>query len=189
MNELRIGKVVTYAERIVYTERIVSDGLTPSCTKAWAAAVVECDFAAGRAPAFSALSAMGAELGHTLGQHAWAALGWRSGQSLSYGKGAIVGSGCEIEQAAAILHPRLGEPLRARLGRGRAIIPSTVKHGGPGSHLDVPLHGADDEWDFSLLDAMEACVPGAPRSTQIVVVIALAAGGRPFAHPENRRPS
>ncbi len=70
--------------------------------------------------------------------------------------------------------PRSARPDRG----GKALIPSTVKKGGPGATIDVPLHGKDDEWDFALLDAIEASVGGAPGEREIVVVVALACGGR-----------
>ena len=45
----------------------------------------------------------------------------------SYGKGVIVGTNGELEHAAALLHPKLGVPLRAASGGGLAIIPSAKK--------------------------------------------------------------
>ena len=58
-----------------------------------------------------------------------------------YGKGAIVGSAGELEHAAALIHPKFGAPVRKRLGRGPAIIPSTKKFGGPGSSIKDDLDG------------------------------------------------
>lgn len=148
--------------------------------KAWAAAVVANSLGTSDSD-LAELSLLGEQLGDTLGRHALTALSCAPAECSSYGKGAIVGSGSELEHAAAILHPKLGRPLRSLLGQGKAIIPSTVKHGGPGSHLDVPLHGTNDEWNFALLDSMEVFFPGAPRHDEIVVVIALGVGGRAFA--------
>jgi hypothetical protein len=122
--------------------------------------------------------ALGEKLGEQLGRHALTALGCEPHTVGSYGKGAIVGGGGELELGAALLHPRLGRPLRELLGRGKAIIPSTIKRGGIGTSLDVPLHGVDDEWDFSQLDAVEVFVGGAPRPDEIVIAVALACGGR-----------
>jgi hypothetical protein len=144
--------------------------------RAWAAAVV-C-VAQGDGGDLEPLIALGEELGDRLGRAALEALG---GGATAYGKSAIVGVGLPVETGAAVLHPRLGKPLRALLGGGKALIPSTVKRGGPGAVIDVPLHGKDDEWDFALLDAVEARVGGAPGPREIVVVVALASGGRPDA--------
>jgi len=147
-----------------------------SARRAWAAAVVSLTH--GDDDNLEQLIALGEELGDRLGRAALEALG--SGAT-AYGKSAIVGADLPVEMGAAILHPSLGKPLRALLGGGKALIPSTVKRGGPGVVIDVPLHGKDDEWDFSMLDAVEARVGGAPGPGEIVIVVALAAGGRPAA--------
>ncbi len=54
-------------------------------------------------------------------------------RAISYGKAAIVGTSGDIEHAAAILHPRMGKPMRDAIGGGKAIIPSNVKIGAVGS--------------------------------------------------------
>lgn len=123
----------------------------------------------------------GADLGHVLTRQLLDALGWQVGTPLAYGKAAIVGASGSTEHAAAILHPRMGKPLRALTGQGKAIIPSTVKRGAPGTCVDIPLHKADDEWDFAVLDAIEAHVADAPLPGEIVIFVALAIGGRPGA--------
>jgi hypothetical protein len=175
---LRVRRFATFIEVMD-----VSEGGAPASavSKAWAAAVIANPFAGHARPDLAAFADLGEKLGDSLGRNALAALCCTPDQCTSYGKGAIVGAGCDIEHAAAILHPKMGRPLRALLGRGKAIIPSTVKHGASGAHIDVPLHGADDEWNFSLLDSVEVFVPGAPRHDEIVVAIAVATGGRPFA--------
>ena len=47
----------------------------------------------------------------------------------SFGKAAIVGEKGELEHAAALLHPKMGTPVRAALGKGPALIPSAKKMG------------------------------------------------------------
>lgn len=123
----------------------------------------------------------GAELGHLLTQQLLAALDWHAGMPLAYGKAAIVGAAGSTEHAAAVLHPRMGKPLRALIGQGKAIIPSTVRRAEPGARIDIPLHKADDEWDFAALDSIEAHVPDAPMPDELVILVALAIGGRPGA--------
>ena len=125
--------------------------------------------------------ALGERLGDSLGREALAALGAAPAGLTAYGKGAIVGAALDVELGAAILHPKLGKPLRTLLEQGKAIIPSSIKRGGPGTALDVPLHGTDNEWDFSLLDAIEVRVPDSPGPQEIVIAVALARGRRPFA--------
>ena len=50
--------------------------------------------------------------------------------AIAYGKAAIVGVNGELEHAAALLHPKMGKPIRAAIGGGEAIIPSTSKVAG-----------------------------------------------------------
>jgi hypothetical protein len=63
--------------------------------------------------------------------------------------------------------------LAAKRSAGRRL-----KKGGRGTAIDVPLHGKDDEWDFALLDSIEVSVDDAPAGREIVIVVALASGGR-----------
>ncbi len=100
---------------------------------------------------------------------------------VAYGKAAIVGVNGELEHAAAILHPRMGKPMRVAVGGGEAIIPSTSKVAAAGSTIDVPLGHKDNVWSFDEIDTVTVCVADAPRADEIVVVIAVSDGGRP--HP------
>ena len=163
MSELRIVRLVSHLDEIGESWR------------AWAAAVIAADAGDELEP----LMALGERLGDLLGRRSIALLDGMP--ATAYGKSAIVGAALEIEHGAAILHPRLGKPLRRLVGGGKALIPSTVKKGAPGCMIDVPLHGKDDEWDFALLDSIEASVSGAPAAHEIVIIIALAAGGRAHA--------
>ena len=74
---------------------------------------------------------------------AWRRSASRAAQAESYGKAAIVGEGGELEHAAAILHPKMGTPVRKVLSKGAALIPSAKKMGGPGAPIDVPLGHKD----------------------------------------------
>ncbi|MBC7778744.1 MAG: amino acid synthesis family protein [Proteobacteria bacterium] len=96
----------------------------------------------------------------------------------SYGKAAIVGVAGDLEHAAAMLHPRLGKPLRAAVGGGAAIISSAVKVGATGTAIDIPLAHKDDIWSFDHLDTMTVMVADAPRPDEILVAIAIGSGGR-----------
>ena len=116
-----------------------------------------------------------------LGQRCVQALGIEPGQAHSYGKAAIVGEGGELEHAAAILHPKLGGPLRLAVERGAALVPSAKKLGGLGSAIDVPLGHKDAAFVRSHFDAMEARVPDAPRADDIVVAVVVTDSGRPLA--------
>lgn len=101
------------------------------------------------------------------------------GSPVSYGKGAIVGVGGDLEHGHALLHPRLGKAMRDPIGGGQALIPSAVKVGAAGATLDVPLGHKDDAWSFDHFDAMSVMVADAPRPDELLMAIALADGGRP----------
>src|ERR1700749_4638212 len=74
----------------------------------------------------SDLIEIGADLGERLVKEALSLL---SALAISYGKAAIVGTSGDIEHAAAVLHPRMGKPMRDAIGGGEAIIPSNVRIG------------------------------------------------------------
>jgi hypothetical protein len=100
---------------------------------------------------------------------------------VSYGKGAIVGINGEFEHGGACIHPMLGKPMRASVGGGKAVIPSNVKVAACGASLDVPLSHKDDSWSFDHFDTITVSVPDAPRPDEIVILMAIADGGR--LHP------
>lgn len=101
-----------------------------------------------------------------------------AGPAVSYGKGAIVGSAGEIEHAHALLHPRMGAPLRAAIGGGAALIPSAAKMGAVGTTLDLPLGHKDDPWSRGHFDAITVSLGDALRPEEILAVMALCDGGR-----------
>ena len=109
------------------------------------------------------------------------ALGIQPGQAESYGKAAIVGEAGELEHAAAILHPKLGTPLRKTVEKGAALVPSAKKMGTLGTAIDVPLGHKDAAYVRSHFDAVEARVSDAPRPNEIVVAVAVTDSGRPLA--------
>lgn len=172
---VRIRKIV------VVVEEILTDGgreLRRPLRKAAAVAVIENPFAGRFVEDLAPLVDAGEELGALLAKKATEALG---APAESYGKAAIVGEAGEYEHAAALLHPKLGAPLRTAVGGGKAIIPSAKKLGGPGTTIDVPLHYKDAAFVRTHYDAIEVRVPDAPRAGEIVLAVALTSGGRP--HP------
>jgi hypothetical protein len=152
----------------------------PPVRKALAMAVIENPYAGRYAESLDELVAIGEELGGLLGSKCVQALGIAPGQAESYGKAAIVGEAGELEHAAAILHPKLGAPLRAAVEKGAALVPSSKKRGGLGTAIDVPLGHKDAAYVRSHFDAMEARVTDAPRANEIVVAVVVTAGGRPL---------
>ena len=155
--------------------------VNPATRRALAMAVIANPCAGRYVENLDELIAIGEELGGLLGAKCVEALGIQPGQAQSYGKGAIVGEAGELEHAAAILHPKLGAPLRKAVEKGAALVPSAKKQGGLGSAIDVPLGHKDAAFVRSHFDAIEARVGDAPRANEIVVAVAVTASGRPLA--------
>jgi hypothetical protein len=154
--------------------------VTPPTRRALAMAVIANPYAGRYSDNLDELIAIGEELGALLGQKCVQALGIEPGQAHSYGKAAIVGEAGELEHAAAILHPKLGAPLRAAVEKGAALVPSAKKRGGMGTAIDVPLGHKDAAFVRSHFDAMEARVSDAPRAQEIVVAVVVTDSGRPL---------
>ena len=154
--------------------------VTPPTRRALAMAVIANPYAGRYSENLDELIAIGEALGALLGQKCVQALGIEPGQAHSYGKAAIVGEAGELEHAAAILHPKLGAPLRAAVEKGAALVPSAKKRGGMGTTIDVPLGHKDAAFVRSHFDAMEARVSDAPRAQEIVVAVVVTDSGRPL---------
>jgi hypothetical protein len=168
-----IRKLVVSVEE---THREADRAVTP-IRRAIAAAVIANPYAGRWADDLTALVEIGAELGAALTDHALNALG---APVQGYGKAAIVGEDGELEHAAAILHPKLGAPVRAAIGGGLALIPSAKKRGGMGTAIDIPLGHKDAAYVRSHFDAIECRITDAPRRDEILVALALTDGGRPL---------
>jgi Amino acid synthesis len=173
----KLRKLIVAVEE---TRREMGKDVAPPTRKAAAVAVIENPFAGKFADNLDPLIDIGEELGDVLGRRAVQALGIKPGQAESYGKAAIVGEGGELEHAAAILHPKLGKPLRAAVEKGAALVPSAKKMGGVGSAIDVPLGHKDAAYVRSHFDGMEIRVADAPRANEIVVAVVITDSGRPL---------
>lgn len=173
----KIRKIVTFVEE---TRTEMGKAVNPPTRRAAAAAVIENPFAGRYVDDLTELMEIGEELGALLTEHAVAALGIPGPSAESYGKAAAVGESGELEHAAAILHPKLGTPVRKTLGKGAALIPSSKKRGGPGVALDIPLGHKDAAFVRSHFDGMEIRVNDAPRANEILVAIAVTDSGRPL---------
>lgn len=144
-------------------------------TRALGIAVIANPFAGRRVEDLSPMYDIGAELAEVLMPQLVALL---PSQPVAYGKGAIVGVNGDAEHAAAICHPKMGKPMRAALGGGKAVIPSTTKVAAAGATLDMPLGHKDDAWSFDEMETLTVCVGDAPRPDEIVVAIGISDGGR-----------
>jgi Amino acid synthesis len=149
--------------------------------RALAMAVIENPYAGKYSENLDLLVEIGEKLGALLGAECVKALRIEPGQAHSYGKAAIVGEAGELEHAAAILHPKLGAPLRIAVEKGAALVPSAKKLGGLGTAIDVPLGHKDAAYVRSHFDAIEARVSDAPRANEIMVAVAVTTAGRPLA--------
>ncbi len=172
-----IRKILVFVEE---TRREMGRPVEPATRKAAAIAVIRNPCAGQYVQDLEPLMAIGEELGGMLGERAVKALGVRPGEIESYGKAAVVGEGGELEHAAAILHPRLGKPLRQAVEKGAALVPSAKKMGGLGTPIDVPLGHKDAAFVRSHFDAIEVRVPDAPRAGEILVAVAVTDSGRPL---------
>ena len=177
MSVAKIRKIITVVDE---TQIEMARPIDPPTRRAAALAIIE-NPAAGRfVDDLELLMQIGEELGGLLGDRAVAALGIEPAAAESYGKAAIVGENGELEHAAAILHPRLGKPLRRAVSEGAALVPSSKKMGGPGTPIDVPLGHKNAAYVRTHFDAIEVRAPDAPRADEIVVVVAVTDSGRPL---------
>lgn len=174
---MKIRKIAVNVEE---THREIGREISPATRKAVAVAVIENPFAGIYQEDLSALMEIGAELGGLLGEKCVAALGISPSEAESYGKSAMVGENGELEHAAAILHPKLGAPLRNAVEKGAALVPSSKKMGSPGQVLDVPLGHKDAAYVRSHFDGIEVRLNDAPRANELMVAVAVTDSGRPL---------
>lgn len=174
---IRLRKLVVQVDE---TRIEMGQNIDPPARRAVAIAVIDNPYAGRYEAKLDAPIDAGEELGALLGKRCVEALGIEPGEAQSYGKAAIVGEAGELEHAAAILHPKLGAPLRAAVEKGAALVPSAKKMGTLGTAIDVPLGHKDAAFVRSHFDAIEARVSDAPRANEIVVAVAVTASGRPL---------
>lgn len=166
---------------MIIKETIEADGFGKACdpiTRIAALAVIENPFAGRYVEDLSPLFDMGGQLGERLMDEILEML---PAPSMSYGKAAIVGVDGELEHGGAMIHPKLGKPMRAAVGGGKSLIPSNAKVAGVGVPIDVPLGHKDESWSFDHFDTMTVMIADAPRPDEIVMCVAIADGARP--HP------
>ena len=172
-----IRKIIVQVDE---THLEMGKSISPPTRRALAIAVITNPYAGRYSESLDELITIGEELGALLGQKCVAALGIEPSAAQSYGKAAIVGEAGELEHAAAILHPKLGAPLRMAVEKGAALVPSAKKRGTLGTAIDVPLGHKDAAFVRSHFDAMEARVHDAPRANEIVVAVVVTDSGRPL---------
>lgn len=162
------------------SELVTSDALGVACNpicRVAALGIVKNPFAGRHQQDLSGLFEIGGALGPQLVEMALPRL---KGVPISYGKAAIVGVNGDMEHGGALIHPKLGAPMRSAIGGGEAVIPSNVKLGPPGTTIDVPLGHKDNPWSFDHFDTMTVFIADAPLPDEIVMCVAYADGGRPI---------
>ena len=160
-------------------ESVETDSFGEICdpiTRVAAIAVIPNPFAGRFVEDLSPLFDLGGQLGETLMDNAVSLL---AKTPVSYGKAAIVGIAGDLEHGGAMIHPKLGKPMRAAVGGGKALIPSNAKVAAAGVPIDLPLGHKDEAWSFDHFDTMTIMVADAPRPDEIVLCMAVADGGRP----------
>jgi len=172
---MEIRKIVTYSEEILMDG---GKAVEKPIKKVVCAAVIKNPYAGEYVEDLSKLIEWGEVLGKILTEKAVEVL---KDNVESYGKAGIVGAKGELEHVAAILHPKLGAPMREAVGGGKAIIPSSKKYGCMGTPLDIPLHYKDAAFVRSHFDAVTISISDAPRDDELVIAVAVTNGGRP--HP------
>lgn len=172
---------MTHIRKIVFVEERVLGEAGSAAAKpimrVAGIAVIQNPFAGqGYVEDLSSLFDVGAKLGEAMMPDVVRRL---ENPAVSYGKAAIVGVNGDFEHGGALIHPKLGKPMRAAVGGGEAIIASNVKVAPAGTAIDVPLANKDDIWSFDHFDTMTVMVADAPRPDEILVIMIAADGGRP----------
>ncbi|MCJ8056720.1 amino acid synthesis family protein [Shinella sp. WSJ-2] len=174
MADVKVRKIVVSVDEIFHEG---GPAATVPLKRAAVLAVIENPFAGGYveeiAPFMDALRPLGLDMAKRLID----ALGGDPGVVEGYGKGAIVGAAGELEHAA-LWHNPGGYAMRELLGDAKAIVPSTKKVGGLGTHLDIPITHVNASYVRSHFDAIEVGINDAPRANEMVVVLAMTTGPR-----------
>lgn len=144
--------------------------------KAAVAVVIKNPFAGRWVEDLSPLTEPSASIGTELGERALALLGGRPAES--YGKGGIAGLAGEQEHVVACVTTVFGNALRDAVGGGEAWISSATKVAPTGATIDIPLAFKDEVYVRSHYDAITLALPDAPRPDEIVIIAAVATGGR-----------
>lgn len=173
MPDFALRKILTFAEDIHH-----DGGPAPEAPRRRAAvvALVRNPFAGRYAddlqPAMEDLKPLGLLMTDML----IAAMGGAEGIG-GYGKAGLVGEAGELEHTALWQVPG-GYAMRERLGAAKAIVPSSMKMGGVGTRVDVPLGHINAAYVRSHFDAMEVGVPDGPRADELLFALAMARGPR-----------
>ena len=169
---------MTVRKTIFYKEVITTDETGEPCapiTRVAAMAVISNPYAGQFHDDLGELFEISANLGATLAAELVELL---PSSARTYGKAAIVGTAGAMEHGAAVLHPRLGAPVRSAIGGGKSLMPSNHKLGDLGARIDLPLGHKDDPWSFDFIDTLTLSVADAPKADEIVLCLGMSDGPR-----------
>ena len=173
MPEFTLRKTITFIENIYHENGPTPE--KPRCRAAIAAIVhnpFSGSYETNLEPAIDDLKPLGLAMTDMLIE----AMGGRDGID-GYGKAAIAGENGELEHTA-LWHVPGGYAMRERLGEAKAIVPSAMKVGGPGTRIDIPLGHINAAYVRSHFDAMEIGVADSPRGGEIIFALAMSRGAR-----------
>jgi hypothetical protein len=177
MPDVVVRKKVTYVEEVFHEGGPVA---TVPLRRAAALTVIRNPFAGSYVAAIENFMDDLKPLGLEMARRLIAALSGDTKVVEGYGKGAIVGSGGELEHGA-LWHVPGGYAMREVLGGAKAIVASTKKVGGPGTRLDVPITHINASYVRSHFDAMEVGINDAPRADEILLALVMTTGARVHA--------
>jgi hypothetical protein len=174
MPDVVIRKTLTCVEEIFHEGGPIPDR---TLKRGWVMAVIANPFAGSYVEDIQPFMEDLKPLGIKMAQDLLAAMGVDASGIEGYGKGAIVGTGGEVEHGA-LWHAPGGYAMRDVLGGAKAIVPSTKKVGAAGARLDVPVTHVDASYVRSHFDSIEVGVNDAPRADEMAVVLVMTTGAR-----------
>jgi hypothetical protein len=137
-----------------------------------AIAVIKNEWADESKEAIADAAEMSEALGARLAPEIVRALGH---PAITYGKAILLGSDVSEAIAAAMMHARIGKPIRAAVGGGAAVIPSNMKRADLSTSIDVPLGHKDDPWAFYFAETLTLSLHDAPAPDEFVLCLAMGA--------------
>lgn len=174
MADVKVRKIVVSVDEVFHEGGPKAEA---PLKRASVLAVIENPFAGGYVEEIASYMDALRPLGLDMAKRLIDALGGDPSVVEGYGKGAIVGAAGELEHAA-LWHNPGGYAMRELLGDAKAIVPSTKKVGGLGTHLDIPITHINASYVRSHFDAIEVGINDAPRANEIAVVLAMTTGPR-----------
>lgn len=168
MQTLGVRRLAYFKDR--QTRKI--EGRDAVWVRSTAIAVIKNVWSSDDAGTLAEAAEMGANIGARLAPDIVSALGH---PVITYGKAILLGADVSEAIGAAVIHARIGKPIRAAVGGGAAVIPSNMKRADFGTAIDVPLGHKDDPWAFYYAETLTLSLHDAPRTDEFVLCLAVGA--------------